>query len=146
MTGVRGGGSASAVRPGSFGGRGACGRRGRGARDGGRIPIGDGEATRRHGLSLSLRLRVCRLSSAVGVGRPPAGACRTRPGDVPCGFPFLDHGFELAGQFFQLANGRAASRREHGVLGRVFGEGGDQHGDDRGDRLAQGSGRGGMHG
>ena len=62
------------------------------------------------------------------------------------GFPFGDHGFEPAGQFLQLAHGRAASRREHGVLGRVFGEGGDQQGDDRGDRLTQGRGRGGMHG
>ena len=75
-----------------------------------------------------------------------AGLARAGLGGVMAGgFPFLDHGFELAGQFFELANGRAASRREHGVLGRVFGEGGDQQGDDRGERLAQGGGRGGMH-
>ena len=51
------------------------------------------------------------------------------------GFPFGDHGQEFLGELFQLANGRAASRREQGVLGRVFGEGGDQEFDDRGDRL-----------
>jgi hypothetical protein len=60
---------------------------------------------------------------------------RADAGGLP-GLPFVGQGLEAVRDFFELADGRAKARREHGVLGRVFGEGGDQHGDDRGERLA----------
>ena len=55
---------------------------------------------------------------------------------VARGLPLGHHGVEAAGDLLQLANGRAQARRKHGVLGCVFGEGRDQDGDDRGERLA----------
>jgi hypothetical protein len=54
--------------------------------------------------------------------------------------PFIGHCFEAAGDFFELADGRAAGSAEHGVLAGVFGDGGDQHGDDRGEGLGEGGG------
>jgi hypothetical protein len=50
--------------------------------------------------------------------------------------PFVGQGLEAFGGLFQLANGRAASPGEQGLLAGGFGEGGDQQGDDRGERLA----------
>ena len=78
-----------------------------------------------------------------GVGRVGARRVAARPGQG--GVVFGDHGVEAPGEFFELADGRAASRREHGVLAGVFGEGCDQERDDRGERLAQGGGGGGVH-
>jgi hypothetical protein len=54
------------------------------------------------------------------------------------GFPFGDHAVELAGEVLDLAHGRANSRREQGVLGRVFGEGCNQGGEECSERLSQG--------
>ena len=85
----------------------------------------------------------------MGGGRPGGGA-PVRAGGARAGtrraagraagvllrLPFVGQGLEAAGEFFELADGRAKARREHGVLGRVFGDGGDQQGDDRGERLA----------
>ena len=79
--------------------------------------------------------------------RPACGGWRRGAGGcVVLGLPFGGQGVEAPGEFFELADGRAASRREHGVLAGVFGERCDQQGDDRGERLAQGCGGGGMHG
>jgi hypothetical protein len=61
------------------------------------------------------------------------------------GLPFGDHGVEAPGDFLQLADGRAASPREHGVLAGVFGEGGDQEFDDCRERLAQWGSRDVLH-
>jgi hypothetical protein len=62
------------------------------------------------------------------------------------GLPFGGQGVEAPDEFFQLANGRAAAPGEHGVLAGVFGDGGDQQMDDRGERLAEGGGRDVLHG
>jgi hypothetical protein len=66
-------------------------------------------------------------------------------GDRAAGFPGLDHGFEALHEVFELTDGGAHQRRQHGVLDGVFGDGGDQQGDDRGKGLAQLGGRGRMH-
>ena len=78
-----------------------------------------------------------RNSGVRGVGAPARLVAR--------GLPFGGQGLEAAGEFFELADGRAQSRREHGVLGRVFGDEGDQEVDDRRQGLAQGNGGCGMH-
>jgi len=62
------------------------------------------------------------------------------------GLPVGGQGIETAHQILKLPDGRAAAPREQGVLGGVFGEGGDQNRDDRRERLAQGSGCDGVHG
>jgi hypothetical protein len=57
-----------------------------------------------------------------------------------------DDRVEAVDEGVQLANGRAAGAGEQGVLGGVFGEGGDQDFDDRGERLSQWGSRDVLHG
>ena len=73
-----------------------------------------------------------------GVGRADARAAVA--GGVAGCLPLGGHCVEALDDGFELANGRAQAGREHGVLGGVLGDGGDQQGDDRGQGLAQGSG------
>jgi len=88
----------------------------------------------------------CGRALAAEPGR--AGARMRRPrgaGAGAGGLPLGGQGIELADQGLELTDGRAASPREQGVLGGVFGEGSDQDRDDRRERLAQGSGCDGLH-
>ena len=76
----------------------------------------------------------------------PRGCARAVQGmggsGAPCagrdaaGLPVGGHRVEATDDLLKLANGRAQARREQGVLGCVFGEGRNQDGDDRGERLA----------
>jgi hypothetical protein len=82
----------------------------------------------------------CQLNGLLGSRGGLRGAGRGL-----AGLPVSDHGVEPPGDFLQLADGRAASPGEHGVLAGVFGEGGDQEFDDCRERLAQWGSRDVLH-
>ena len=74
-----------------------------------------------------------------------SGATAASRGAGDCGLVGGDQGVEFGDQGFQPGDGRAQRGGQHGVLSDVFGDGGDQQGDDRGESLAKGCGGCGRH-